>query len=89
MYGDLLTRRDPTLVWRYVAAALGLVIIFYFAYQLDMAPHLDRTFAFIAMAAILAIGVVGASAIVQRSVSDDREDERRCPHCGEPLDDRF
>ncbi len=83
--GDRLIRRDSTFLWRCIAAGLGLLIVLSFAYQLDMAPHLDRTFGFFAMAAILAIGIVGAGAVIQHS-DDSDEDERRCPHCGEPLD---
>jgi hypothetical protein len=95
-HGDVVTQRDPTLGWRYAAAAAGLAIIGYFAFQLYLTPHLDRVFKFVSVAVIIAIGVVGAGAVVQREQTDAAEGERlytaaevaalvhaaRCPHCG-------
>ena len=56
---------------RYVSAYGGLAIIGYFAYQIFMSKHLDRTFKFGAIAVIMAIGIVGAIAILAREAADE------------------
>ncbi len=64
-------------VLRSAAAFGGLAIIGYFAYQLFRAPHVDRTFKFASIAVIIAIGVVGAGAILQRDPPEEIEDGER------------
>lgn len=70
-------RYDWAPVLRYVAAFGGLAVIGYFAYQIFRAPHIERTFKFASIAVIIAIGVVGAGAILQRDADDTVESGER------------
>ena len=71
MHDRPVKRYDWAPAVRYVCAYGGLAIIGYFVYQIFMTKHLDRTFKFGTIAVIVAIGIVGALAILAREPDDE------------------
>jgi hypothetical protein len=69
-------RFDWAPVVRYGVAFGGLAVLGYFAFQIFHAPHLERTFKYVAIGVIAAIGIAGASAILQRDPAGDDTGER-------------
>jgi hypothetical protein len=64
-------------VVRNVGAFGGLAIIGFFAYQTFMAKHIAPPFKYGTIGIMLAIGIVGAMAILQRDPADEPESDGR------------
>ena len=72
MHDRPVSRFDWSPVLRYGGAFGGLAIIGYFAYEIFITKHLDRTFKYGSIAVIVGIGIVGAIAILQRDPEEER-----------------
>ncbi len=70
-------RYDWSPVIRYGSAFGGLAIILYFAVEIFLAKHLALNFKIGSIAVIVAIGIVGALAILQRDPEDEFGDDGR------------
>ena len=70
-------RYDWSPVIRDGSAFCGLAIILYFAVQIFLAKHLALNFKLGSIAVIVAIGIVGALAILQRDPDDELGDDGR------------
>ncbi len=71
MHDRPVTPYDWSPIVRYGGAFGGLAIIAYFVFQIFVTKHMDRNFKYGSIAIIVAIGIVGAIAILQRDPTDD------------------
>jgi hypothetical protein len=71
MHDRPVSRFDWSPIVRYGGAFGGLASIGYFAYQIFMTKHMNPAFKYCSIALILAIGIVGAIAILQREPVDE------------------